>query len=293
MSSYRVFRVAFSFTARDETELTILEGDELLVPPLPSGDWPDPTLWMRARNQRTGGEGDFPGTYVEFVRQVDPTPEPVPPPEPTPSIVRTPPPIPPVAAPHEHAYTHPPHPLPDPPAPAPGPGTSESPPPPPPRRGASANPRPSSHHTQSTSAIPTPGVAPKPKPRIRRRSGDDKDRDSKDMTAISGGINSTAMAGTASTGMRVSPTPFAAAASSVNTAPSIEEEDERQLHCWSEAVFQLPTTCVSCELNFVVCIRIRMMGVLCVCVCVCSCVYVRTCTYVCNECVFSQLCLLH
>lgn len=54
------------------------EEDILVVGQTASGEWPDPTRWMKGRNERTGDEGDFPGPYVEFVEEVTEEPEPPP-----------------------------------------------------------------------------------------------------------------------------------------------------------------------------------------------------------------------
>ena len=83
MTTYRRYQASFPFDARDESELTIRAGDMLIVGQNVSGGWPDAERWMRARNERSGKEGDFPGTYAEFVEEITiPDPEPKAPPIP-------------------------------------------------------------------------------------------------------------------------------------------------------------------------------------------------------------------
>ena len=87
---YRVYKANFSFSAREGSELSIGEGDTVLVSLKPSGEWPDAGKWMKGQNTRTGEFGDFPGTYCEFVSEVAAAAAPDPrPPERTP---RSPPP---------------------------------------------------------------------------------------------------------------------------------------------------------------------------------------------------------
>ena len=90
--AYRVYTAMFLFEARDETELSMDQGDTLIVQPGPSGEWPNPERWIRGTNQRTNKTGEFPGTYVEFVKEYtpeepppSPTKAPTPPPRPRPS----------------------------------------------------------------------------------------------------------------------------------------------------------------------------------------------------------------
>lgn len=77
MASYRVYRACFPFEAREVSELTIREEDTVIVYEKPNGEWPDPKKWMKGTNQTTGKDGDFPGTYCEFVQEVAPAPPPV------------------------------------------------------------------------------------------------------------------------------------------------------------------------------------------------------------------------
>jgi len=86
MTTYRRYQASFPFDARDDSELTIRAGDMLIVGQTVAGGWPDAERWMRARNERSGMEGDFPGTYAEFVEEItiplEPEPEPEAPPVP-------------------------------------------------------------------------------------------------------------------------------------------------------------------------------------------------------------------
>eukprot|EP00731_Ephydatia_muelleri_P018762 Em0011g802a len=90
--AYREYTAMFLFEARDQTELSMDQGDTLIVQPGPSGEWPNPERWIRGTNQRTNKTGEFPGTYVEFVKEYtpeeppsSPTKAPTPPPRPRPS----------------------------------------------------------------------------------------------------------------------------------------------------------------------------------------------------------------
>ena len=85
--AYKLFTAMFLFEARDSTELSMDQGDTLIVHPGPTGEWPDPTKWIRGTNQRTNQTGEFPGTYVEFVKEYipeEPAAPPPPPPRPRP-----------------------------------------------------------------------------------------------------------------------------------------------------------------------------------------------------------------
>ena len=81
MTTYRRYQAKFPFDARDESELSIRVGDMLMVGRNSAGEWPDATRWMRAKNERSGKEGEFPGTYAEYVQDVMIQPDPVPEPE--------------------------------------------------------------------------------------------------------------------------------------------------------------------------------------------------------------------
>ena len=77
MATYRVYRASFIFEARDASELTIEEGDEVLVYQAASGAWPS-SKWVNGTNRRTGLKGEFPGNYCELVEEVTPPPAPIP-----------------------------------------------------------------------------------------------------------------------------------------------------------------------------------------------------------------------
>lgn len=74
----RKYRTLFSYDASDNGEVTIREGDIVLVHPKPDGQWPNAEKWMKGTNQRTGKSGEFPGNYTEFIdeEEVPPTPPP-------------------------------------------------------------------------------------------------------------------------------------------------------------------------------------------------------------------------
>ena len=74
MAAYRIYKANFPFAARVESELTIEEGDDVMVYQKPGGEWPDQAKWMNGTNKRTGEKGEFPGTYCEFVEEVAPAP---------------------------------------------------------------------------------------------------------------------------------------------------------------------------------------------------------------------------
>lgn len=77
MATYRVYEATYPFQAREDSELTIDEGDRVVVYEKDDGSgWPDPTKWMKGKNQSTGKTGDFPGTYCSFVEEVVPAPPP-------------------------------------------------------------------------------------------------------------------------------------------------------------------------------------------------------------------------
>ena len=79
MAAYRVYTASFAFEAREASELSIEEGDTVVVyERSDSSDWPDPAKWMKGTNKRTGSTGDFPGTYCTFVEEVVPAPPPPP-----------------------------------------------------------------------------------------------------------------------------------------------------------------------------------------------------------------------
>lgn len=77
MATYRVYEAAFPFEARESSELSMAEGDFVIVYEKPNGaGWPDPEKWMTGTNERTGDTGEFPGTYCKFFEEVVPAPPP-------------------------------------------------------------------------------------------------------------------------------------------------------------------------------------------------------------------------
>ena len=74
----RKYRASYSYDASDSGELTIREGDVVLVHRKTDGQWPNAEKWMKGTNQRTGQSGEFPGNYTEFVEEeeIPPTPPP-------------------------------------------------------------------------------------------------------------------------------------------------------------------------------------------------------------------------
>ena len=76
-AAYRVYEALYEFVARELSELSIAEGDRVVVYEKADGEgWPDPAKWMRGTNQATGQTGDFPGTYCKFMEEVAPAPPP-------------------------------------------------------------------------------------------------------------------------------------------------------------------------------------------------------------------------
>jgi hypothetical protein len=76
-AAYRVYEALYEFVARELSELSIAEGDRVVVYEKADGEgWPDPAKWMRGTNQATGQTGDFPGTYCKFLEEVAPAPPP-------------------------------------------------------------------------------------------------------------------------------------------------------------------------------------------------------------------------
>lgn len=80
----RRYRAEHSFSARRAGELTIYEGETVVVKPLVSGAWPDDNNWMNGRNEKTGDEGDFPGNYTILVEEFATATVPALPPKPAP-----------------------------------------------------------------------------------------------------------------------------------------------------------------------------------------------------------------
>ena len=76
-AGYRVYEALYEFVARELSELSIAEGERVVVyEKVGGGGWPDPAKWMRGTNQATGQTGDFPGTYCKFLEEVAPAPPP-------------------------------------------------------------------------------------------------------------------------------------------------------------------------------------------------------------------------
>ena len=74
---YRLYEALYEFEAREASELSIAEGDTVVVyEKADGGGWPDPAKWMRGTNQSTGKTGDFPGTYCKFLEEVARAPPP-------------------------------------------------------------------------------------------------------------------------------------------------------------------------------------------------------------------------
>lgn len=80
----RKYRSLYGYEANESSELTIREGDVVLVHPKADGQWPNAEKWMKGTNQRTNQSGDFPGNYTEFIglEEIPPTPPPRPKPRP-------------------------------------------------------------------------------------------------------------------------------------------------------------------------------------------------------------------
>ena len=84
-SGWAQFRVLYSFEPRDKRDIAIQEGDIMIVAK-PVLDYSD---WLTGENRRTGEVGEFPGTYVEYIGDIEVLPQeenidkpPVPPPRP-------------------------------------------------------------------------------------------------------------------------------------------------------------------------------------------------------------------
>lgn len=81
-SGWAQFRVIYSYQPRDERDIAIREGDIMIV----AKPVPDPTGWLTGENTRTKEVGEFPGTYVEYIGDVEELPQeerpPTPPPRP-------------------------------------------------------------------------------------------------------------------------------------------------------------------------------------------------------------------
>jgi hypothetical protein len=73
--AYRVYKAVYPFTARDQTELSMMPGDLLHVGMLDDGTWPNENAWMKGTNQTSRLTGDFPGgSYSVLIDEVNPQP---------------------------------------------------------------------------------------------------------------------------------------------------------------------------------------------------------------------------
>lgn len=81
-SGWAQFRVLYNFDPRDERDIAIQEGDIMTV----AKPVKDLSGWLTGENTRTKEVGEFPGTYVEYIGDVEELPEeekpPTPPPRP-------------------------------------------------------------------------------------------------------------------------------------------------------------------------------------------------------------------
>ncbi|KAL9951415.1 hypothetical protein ACROYT_G044074 [Oculina patagonica] len=81
-SGWAQFRVIYHFEPRDERDIAIQEGDIMIV----AKPVIDLTGWLTGENTRTKEVGEFPGTYVEYIGDVEELPQeekpPTPPPRP-------------------------------------------------------------------------------------------------------------------------------------------------------------------------------------------------------------------
>ena len=66
-SGWAQFRAIYNFEARDEREITIQEGDIMIV----AKPVMDETGWLTGENTRTREVGEFPGTYLEYIGDVE------------------------------------------------------------------------------------------------------------------------------------------------------------------------------------------------------------------------------
>lgn len=79
-SGWAQFRVIYDFEPRDERDIAIQEGDIMIV----AKPVMDMTGWLTGENTRTKDIGEFPGTYVEYIGDVEELPQPEKPPTPPP-----------------------------------------------------------------------------------------------------------------------------------------------------------------------------------------------------------------
>ena len=69
-SGWAQFRVLYNFNSREQREISIEEGDVMIVAK-PVFNYTD---WLTGQNTRTGDVGEFPGTYVEYIGDIDKLP---------------------------------------------------------------------------------------------------------------------------------------------------------------------------------------------------------------------------
>jgi len=79
-SGWAQFRVIYNFEPRDERDIAIQEGDIMIV----AKPVMDMSGWLTGENTRTKDVGEFPGTYVEYIGDVEELPQPEQPPTPPP-----------------------------------------------------------------------------------------------------------------------------------------------------------------------------------------------------------------
>ena len=79
-SGWAQFRVMYDFEPRDERDIAIHVGDIMIV----AKPVMDMSGWLTGENTRTKDVGEFPGTYVEYIGDVEELPQPEKPPTPPP-----------------------------------------------------------------------------------------------------------------------------------------------------------------------------------------------------------------
>lgn len=72
--AYKVYRAEHPFAAREGNELSMSAGDLIHVWRTESGAWPDMSSWVTGRNDNTKEQGQFPGNFTSFLKEVTPTP---------------------------------------------------------------------------------------------------------------------------------------------------------------------------------------------------------------------------
>ena len=67
---HRIYKATYSIPAENGSEICVMEGDELIIRPLPSGEWPNLNFELTGVNVRTGlVVRDVPGCCVEFLSE--------------------------------------------------------------------------------------------------------------------------------------------------------------------------------------------------------------------------------